>query len=252
MNKSVANKPLGGPIDFARSSVARYIQLATLFRQRIASGKWREGERLPTVAQLADEFGVARVTLRQALALLAKDGLIQSRRAIGTYVTAPREAPLWCEVQTDWDGLSRATADTAIELLSSEVDVQPARLPEGAVRTAPTNRHYRRLHSRHGMPFLIGDIYLDERVFRLIPKSRFAKFGTPQLLESVPGLEIADAHQVLTITTADVEMAGLLNIPLNAPIARIYRTATDVDGTLIWVGDGFYRGDLVRLDLKLK
>lgn len=252
MNKALANKPLGGPIDFARSSVARYIQLATLFRQRIESGRWREGERLPTVAQLADEFGVARVTLRQALSVLAKDGLISSRRAKGTFVTARPETPLWCEVQTDWDGLSRATADTAITLLSSEPDVQPPCLPEGAVRTAPSYRHYRRLHSRRGTPFLIGDIYLDERVFRLISKARFGRFGTPQLLESVSGLEIADAHQVLTITTADVEMAALLNIPLNAPVARIFRTATDAEGTLIWVGDGFYRGDMVRLDLKLK
>jgi GntR family transcriptional regulator len=68
----------------------------------------------------------------------------------------------------------------------------------------------------------------------------------------VPGLKIADATQVLTIDTADVETAELLNIPINAPIARITRTATSGDGTVIFVGEGLYRGDIIRLQIKLK
>ena len=195
MNKPLAHKALGGPIDFARSSVARYIQLATLFRQRIDSGRWSAGERLPTVAQLAKECGVARVTMRQALSVLSREGLIQSRRAKGTFVTARREAPLWCEVQTDWEGLSRATEDTTIELLLSEADVQPPRLPEGTVRTAPSYRHYRRLHARRGTPFLIGDIYLDERIFRRIPKAMLAATGdvTPDIVITSSDLGYAES-----------------------------------------------------------
>ena len=125
-------------------------------------------------------------------------------------------------------------------------------ISEGVARLADSYRHFRRLHSRAGTPFLLGDIYLDESVYRRIPRKLFNAFGTPQLLARVPGLDIVDAHQILTIRTADVETANLLKVPLNAPIARIFRTATSADGTLIWVGEGLYRGDMVRLDLKLK
>ena len=89
-------------------------------------------------------------------------------------------------------------------------------------------------------------------VYRRIPRKLFNTLGSPQLLARVPGLQITDARQILTISTADVETAELLDIPLNAPLARIYRTATSADGTLVWFGEALYRGDLVRLDLKLR
>jgi GntR family transcriptional regulator len=43
----------------------------------------------------------------------------------------------------------------------------------------------------------------------------------------------------------------MLEIPLNAPVAHAYRTATDADGTIVFVGNGVYRGDVVRLDIKV-
>src|ERR1700728_2816763 len=55
---------------------------------RITSGQWPAGSPLPSQQQLAAEFGVSVMTLRQALQLLADDGLIQTRHGAGTYVTA--------------------------------------------------------------------------------------------------------------------------------------------------------------------
>src|SRR3954454_779146 len=91
-------------LDLNRSAVSRYIQLATLFRRRIEQGAWRTGAQIPTVDDLAAEYGVARATIRQALDLLEADGLIERFRAKGPFV---RAAPnrLWCEVETDWSGL---------------------------------------------------------------------------------------------------------------------------------------------------
>lgn len=239
-------------IDFSRSSVARYIQLATLFRQRIQSGRWPVGTRLPTVAQLADEYGVARATIRQALALLTQDNLIESQRAKGTFVTGTPDLQVMCEVNTDWSGLSRSTADTSIEIVSMEANTRPPKFPDGAGKPAKSYRHFRRIHSRFDTPYLLGDVYLDEEVYRRVPKDVFETKGTPQIVSEVPGLTIADASQVLTIGTADVETAELLNLPINAPIARIARSATSADGTVIFVGEGLYRGDMVRLQIKLK
>ena len=48
----------------SNAEVPLYIQLADLFRQRIAKGIWKEGDRLPSLEQLVDEFEVARVTVR--------------------------------------------------------------------------------------------------------------------------------------------------------------------------------------------
>ena len=53
-------------------------QIADTLRERIRTGELKAGDRLPTQAELADEFGVARGTVRQALGLLQTDGLLSN------------------------------------------------------------------------------------------------------------------------------------------------------------------------------
>jgi GntR family transcriptional regulator len=65
-------------------------------------------------------------------------------------------------------------------------------------------------------------------------------------------VKIKDARQTLTIASADMETAEHLRIPLNAPIACVHRSVVDRDGSLVFVGEGIYRGDQVRIDMKLK
>jgi len=65
-----------------------YAQLAALLRQRIVRGEWKEGDRLPSHSELTREFAVARVTVRQAINILERDGIVKSRRGPGTFVAA--------------------------------------------------------------------------------------------------------------------------------------------------------------------
>ena len=48
-----ARASTGPKVDFSRTAVARYIQLASLFRRRIESGQWVPGQQIPTVDELA-------------------------------------------------------------------------------------------------------------------------------------------------------------------------------------------------------
>ena len=59
---------------FADGPLPRYAQLAELLRQRIVRGIWPKGHKLPSIEALMQEFGIARVTVRQAVDLLARDG----------------------------------------------------------------------------------------------------------------------------------------------------------------------------------
>lgn len=75
----------GNPIE-PRSS---YRAIADIIKGRIEAGTYTEGGRIPTEATLAVEFGTSRVTVNNAINALADEGLIDIRRGMGAYVTAP-------------------------------------------------------------------------------------------------------------------------------------------------------------------
>ena len=64
----------------------KYLQVADTLRKEIAEGKFRDGQTLMTEEELRVRFNVSRQTVRQAIALLEDDGLVDRRRGSGTYV----------------------------------------------------------------------------------------------------------------------------------------------------------------------
>ncbi len=72
------------------SSVPLYSQLANLLRGKIVSGRWKEGEAIPSETQLVKEFGVSRGTVRQAIGHLAQQNLLYRRRGIGSIVSGAK------------------------------------------------------------------------------------------------------------------------------------------------------------------
>jgi GntR family transcriptional regulator len=107
------------------------------------------------------------------------------------------------------------------------------------------------VHLREGQPYCVIDIHLDERIFRRAPEKFRSRTVIP-LLKSMKGVDIHTAHQVLTIGTADVEVASQLDIGVNAPVAQVRRVFKDRGGCVIYLADVVYRGDVIRLEMDLK
>ncbi|POR45302.1 GntR family transcriptional regulator [Bosea psychrotolerans] len=246
--RSVSSKPL----DFKRTGISRYHQLATLFRRRIEAGQWQVGAQIPTVDELAGECGVARATIRQALDLLEDEQLIERYRARGTFVRRRPAENLWCEVGTDWSGLLRPNYDATIEILHDEPDVALHAFEEQIGKLAPAYRHVRRRHWRHGQPFLLADLHIDERLRNRITQRDLESKTALRLISEVEDVEILDARQTLTIGTADIETSQALGISLDSPVAFVHRQALDQDGMLVLDAKGIYRGDVVKFDVKLR
>ncbi|MGW3497362.1 GntR family transcriptional regulator [Streptomyces sp. NPDC001020] len=70
---------------------APYLAVADALRARILAGEWGVGERLPSRAQLAEEYGVGRNVTQKAMDRLIVKGLLEGRPGSGTYVRVPRE-----------------------------------------------------------------------------------------------------------------------------------------------------------------
>lgn len=237
--------------DLSRSPVARYIQLATLFRNRIAAGDWPVGSRIANVDNLAAEFSVARGTMREALGLLEREGLLERLRAKGTFVRKAPTVGRQHKLASDWQSIASVHEGADVEILEIRVLSGVPRLDLTKGKPAAKYRMVRRVHARDGRPYLLSSAYIEDALFRLCPRSQFRKLPTLPILQSVAGNSLAQAWQILTVGTADVEIAALLKMPLNAPVAKVHRTLVDVNGVILYSGHGIYRGDTVSLEMEL-
>jgi GntR family transcriptional regulator len=116
---------------------------------------------------------------------------------------------------------------------------------------APSYAFMRRVHAREGRPYCVINIWLDERIFRKSPAAFRSKTVIP-LLKNMKSVRIAGAHQVLTISSADLDVARLLEVPMNSPVAEVRRVFKDAAGTVIYLADVTYRGDAIRLEMDLQ
>lgn len=66
-----------------------YLQVEVALRQRILQGDWTHGAKIPSEEQLCRDYGVSRITMRQAIRTLVEDGYLERTRGRGTFVREP-------------------------------------------------------------------------------------------------------------------------------------------------------------------
>ncbi len=148
--------------DRARSTAAerqpKYLQIYASLEDRITSGRWPAGSALPSQRELAGEFGVSLMTLRQAVQLLIDDGLVDTRQGRGSYV-AERYAYDVGHLRSFASDLTAQGAELSTRLLAAETVAPPdavgARLggPDVVLRL-------RRLRLVGGRPLIVQTSYL--------------------------------------------------------------------------------------------
>lgn len=225
--------------------------MADLFRQRIARGEWPEKHRLPTLEALAVEFSVARVTVRQAIDVLAREGLVSPQQGRGTFVIGVPRTERFISVVTTLDELVRNYEDTEPTIVNMEEGVNSPPLKPEEGTPAAQYTYMRRVHVRDGRSYCVIGLYLDERIFRRAPVEFRTKTVIP-VLHKMSDVRIHAAHQVLTIGTADMEIAQMLEIPVGSPVAEVRRIFKDRQGTVIYLANAIYRGDAIRIEMDLK
>lgn len=105
-------------------------QAAELLLERIRSGEWALGEKLPGETTLAPQLGVGRSTMREAIRQLAGRGVLASRQGAGVFVTA-LDAP------EDWDAVLRKAGIVAVIEARIAIETEAAAL--AAARRTPAD-----------------------------------------------------------------------------------------------------------------
>ncbi len=118
-----------------------YVQVAEDLRAQIAAGTWRPGDRLPAGRDLAEQYGVALMTVQKAISSLRDDGLLVAQQGRGTFVASGN--PATRSSSPEFTEITRQIGDLRdlVEQTAQRLDERLTALEKAAgVKPAPRSR----------------------------------------------------------------------------------------------------------------
>jgi len=234
----------------ARSSLPVYHQLHVVLSQRIRDRVHPPGTQFPSEIMLAAQFGVSRVTVRNALALLEQEGLIERRRGSGTFVAGgdDKRSPAISGVV---ENLITIGLETEARLLAyTPSDQPPAYVRDALAQPAANIARVDRLRLHRGVPFSLSTLYMRSEHAALIGPQGFDNRATITLLEAA-GLVAGGAEQTISATLADNETGALLEVSIGSPLVRLRRVVVDMASQPFLFQQSLYRPDLYEYHMQL-
>lgn len=242
------------PPQFTVGATTLYAQLASLLRSRIHSGEWANEEAIPSLQELSELYGLGRVTVRQALQILAGEGLISSQRGRRTFVTyAPQDAGgagMDGPVVSYTTSIEQRRPDFNVVLLSRD---RVASLPRGrwlVGRDEGPYIHIRKLDRDGEQVYGLASVHVAEDLYKRFPKGAEGKQKLAQLVRKY-AQPLSEARERVTVVPTDFEAASALDYPMAAPAARAERVVCDDSGRVVYLAVSIYRGDRFGLERDL-
>ena len=204
------------------SALPRYREIYDALRQKIVSGAWPTGHKLPSEYELAKSFGCARMTIGKALGALAEQRLITRRRRAGTTVSAPRPQESVLEIHDIEAELVDAGSTYDYECLdrqvrqASAVDAATLGIAAGTPVLSLIG-----LHRADGRPHALEERLINLRAVPEARRERFLRTSPGRwLLQRIPW---TDAEHQICALNADATTASRLDIPRNTACLCIER-----------------------------
>jgi GntR family transcriptional regulator len=230
-----------------------FLDIAESICREIQRKELKPHTRLPSEPELTRRYGVARATIRRALAKLQHDGLIYSRRAAGSFVAEPH-------IEQDLDQLFSFTEfmtyrgfRPGTRLLIAEK--QQIREPHShllhylALRPGAKVWHLRRLRLGGGQPLVVANTWLPAHLFEDLLENDLAKTSIYEIM-SAAGYKPTDAVQTMEATALESEEAALLRVKPGSP-AFLIRRVGYASGIPVECAVDYYRGDCTRFRVRL-
>jgi GntR family transcriptional regulator len=197
-------------------------------RMRLNAGEWSAGERLPSETELAARYGVARMTVRQAVGALASEGAVVRRQGLGTFAADRRPSRNADLLLSFTEEMRRQGHQVQTKLISATVEQPPAPAREalrlGQSAAAVTVRRVRLVDA---YPVVVQNSWLPYARFAGLDANPLLDGSLYAMLEAHYGVRIVRAKQVFAAGAASESDAAALELQPDEPVLRIARTTYD-------------------------
>lgn len=234
------------------SSVHIYQTIYQDLIQKINSGFLRPGDKLPSEGELSTQYGVSRMTVRQALELLDGDHVVMKKRGVGRFVKHAtyfrhlnRLAPFKTELQ-------RPGARISTKVLVQEVTRPPAEVTlRLELRENQDTIHLVRLRHVDENPAAVQSTWLPYAAAPQLARTDLADSSLYETLAQRFGIRLRWAEQQITAEAASPQLAEWLQVRPGSPLIATTRVAFPESGPPVEFTHAWTRPEhplLVRLD----
>ena len=221
-----------------------YQQIVESLARRIRAGELAVGEQLPPERKLCDDLGVSRMTVRQALASLQDQGLIECRPGVGNFVSKPRvEQPVDVLVGF-FDNMKHKGLEPSSRLLALEVYLAERSVAEPLHLTIGESVWFlHRLRLANAVPMVIERSYFPKLYCPHLEEHDLEKRSVYAILAEHYDIAVQYAEQSLHATVARPHEAKLLDVNVGAPLILVERVGYDQKDRPVEYAKDLYRGD---------
>jgi GntR family transcriptional regulator len=232
--------------DAVEARTPQYLKIYRELKRQIDAGELGPGAQLPPQRVLSQRFAVTLMTLRQALALLDREGLVESRQGRGTYVARPRVSYELRSLRSLAQELAAQGAPLAtrvLELVPTAPSPRAAELLEVARREKVVTLE--RLRLVDGTPIVFQRSQLPLWIGRELDADALSRGSLYDFVEQRLGVRVVRAREVIHPVTLAASEARLLQVEESAPSILSERvTYTDGNRPIIY-DEAFMPGDRI-------
>lgn len=212
---------------------SKYYQLSQHLQQQIVGGERSPHEQLPTEDELMLEFGVSRGTVRKAIDLLERQGLVRREQGRGTFVQEPgRRGPAGFVLSDFAREMQRQQRQPATKVLKQEVVPAPPTIAAHlALAEGDSVIHIQRLRLADDQPIIFEERYLNARLCPELATEEIERQSIHWLLVHKYKLPLVRVSHTVEMREVGEGSAALLHLRPTDPIFAVERlTYTQVDG----------------------
>lgn len=236
----------------AMSSVPMHAQIREIIRRRVLDGTYPPHSQMPSESQMMEAFSVSRITVRQALGDLQKEGLIFKVPGKGSFVAKPKAFQNLSRLQGFGEAMSASGYETFSQVLSmrrvAATEVVARRLE---LKLDAAVFEIQRLRYLNREPISVDQSYFPLEVGERLAQEDLATRDIFVILENDYGLHLTHADVQIEAISADEGLARHLRIEEASPLLRIERL-TYADKRPIDFEYLYYRGDAFQYRLRIE
>lgn len=229
-----------------------YHQVYLVLRQQIADGTLSNGDTLPGELDLADHFGVSRITVKRAMDELALDGLVTRSRGRGTVVSGSKpRRPFRASFEGQMEDLLSMGLETEVELLDFDYVAASQEVADAlACEAGETVQRSIRVRSAGGESFSHLTAFVPSWIGRKFTAEALAQKPLLAILEEC-GIAVTSADQMISATLADAVTARRLDLQVGSALVKVTRVVEDSMGRPVEYIIALYRPDRYQYRMSL-